>query len=109
MPEYTVIALFLINFCISDCLHCATKKYDPKVTLNKPSVLDGIWAADSESELCFALSRQDFKLFAFFNFFKISKIRRIGTYQVFERTHISANALVLLILLCTYLYVSYRF
>ena len=47
-------------------LHCATKKYDPKVTLNKPSVLDGIWAADSESELRFALSRQDFKLFAFF-------------------------------------------
>ena len=50
-------------------LHCATKKYDPKVTLTKPSVLDGIWAADSESELRFALSRQDFKLFAFFQFF----------------------------------------
>ena len=47
-------------------LHCATKKYDPKVTLTKPSVLDGIWAADSESELRFAPSRQDFKLFAFF-------------------------------------------
>ena len=48
--------------------HCATKKYDPKVTLTKPSVLDGIWAADSESELRSALSRQDFKLFAFFDF-----------------------------------------
>ena len=33
---------------------------DLKVTLTKPSILDGISAADSESELRFALSRQDF-------------------------------------------------
>ena len=61
--ELVMLALFLTKI---ELLHCATKKYDPKVTLNKPSVLDGIWAADSESELRFALPRQDFKLFAFF-------------------------------------------
>ena len=44
------------------------KKIDPKVTLTKPSILDRIWAADSESELHFALSRQDFKLFALPNY-----------------------------------------
>ena len=36
------------------------KKIDLKVTLTKPSTSDGISAANSESELRFALSRQAF-------------------------------------------------
>ena len=36
-----------------------------RVNKSSLSVVDGIWAADSESEVVFALSRQNFELFAF--------------------------------------------
>ena len=42
------------------------KKYELLVTKCSLSALNGIRAADSESEVGFALSRQNFKLFAFF-------------------------------------------
>ena len=40
-------------------LHCATKNYDMLATKCSLSVLHGIWAADSKSEVGFALSRQN--------------------------------------------------
>ena len=43
------------------------KKYDLLVTQCSLSVPDEIWAADSESDVGFALSRQIFELIAFFN------------------------------------------
>ena len=47
-------------------LHCVTKKYDLLVSKCSLSVLHEIPAADSEFEVAFALSRQNFELFAFF-------------------------------------------
>ena len=65
------------------------KKYDLKVTLTKPSILDGIWAADSESELRFALSREDFKLFAFFDFTElynfVTEMPKLSLCSMFQR------------------------
>ena len=43
---------------------------DATPVLTKLSTLDGCWAPDFESEPRFALSRQDFKFFAFFYFLK---------------------------------------
>ena len=51
---------------IHDCITLRHKKYDLLVTKCSLPVLDGIWAADAESEIGFALSRQNFELFAFF-------------------------------------------
>ena len=47
-------------------LHCVTKKYDLLVTKRSLSVLVGNCAADSESEVGFALSRQNFEFFKIF-------------------------------------------